>query len=50
MPVLQGHPLWPGSSPISCHLLQEKNMSMVMHYTNPTHFVDLNKEGSILST
>lgn len=50
MPVLQGHPLWLGSSPISCHLLQEKNMSMVMHYTNSPHFVDLNKEGSILST
>lgn len=43
MPVLQGCPQWLGSSPISCHLVQENNTAMVMHYTNPTQFADLDK-------
>lgn len=43
MPVLQGCPQWLGSLPTSCHLLQENNTSTGMYYSNPAHFVDLNK-------
>lgn len=50
MPFPQGCPQWPGPSPTSCHLQQEKNTSTVRHYSNPTHFVDLNKEGNIFTT